>query len=378
MSNIEYDTFCKTQSTDILTNTLLEQYNMRNSILYYPHIEFQNMGWLKSSLLLWDHVYRIVPESYQPQDNHEIEHAADLGIVRSVDLDENDIRGFSTEFTDFVEQLPFQPAGLEYDEIAYLHPEKVDSHLYPFLEQYATGESNKGFIELPKEIVRGYMFFLANQVAGRRGLSRCTDDIYSFAVSSYFSEDANFDELLYDREAEGFYSSLILNDLLPLDIEAVPMDKIIKAISNSKDERVRFREELAKFSGELHRCESNDHAQTILNDYKQDLIKAKNEIKAAQGFLNKDDVGSVFTMGLPTSLTAYGALFGATGDPFGIYTLSSSLLIGAIAAYQDYKKTKSLEENNCGAAYLISLDKQFSGTGTYPAFDRYLEEFVND
>lgn len=351
---------------------------MRSSILYYPHIEIQNIGWLKSSLLLWDSVYRIVPDSYQPQDNREIAQAVDLGMVRSVNLEQNDIKGFASEFTDFVEQLPFQPAGLDYDEIGYLHPEKVDSHLYPFLQQYATGESPNGFVELPKEIVRGYMFFLVNKVASRRGLSRCTDDIYSFSVSSYFSEDANFDELLYDREAEGFYSSLILNDLLPINIESVPMDRIVKAVKASKNERIKFREELAKFSGELHRCESNDHAQTILNDYKQDLLNAKNEIKAAQGFLNKNDVGSVFTMGIPASLTAYGALFGATGDPFGIYTLSSSLLIGAIAAYQDYKRTKSLEENSNGAAYLISLDKRFSGTGTYPAFDRYLEEFVND
>lgn len=351
---------------------------MKNSILYYPHIEFQNIGWLKCSLLLWDHVYRIVPSSYTPKDSTEIKHAADSGLVRSISLDENDTNGFSSKFTNFVKQLPFTPAGLEHDELAYLHPEKVGSHLYPFLEQYATGESSKGFIELPKEIVRGYMYFLSNQVAKRRCLSRCTDDIYSFSVSSYFSEDANFDELLYDQEAEGFYSSLILNDLLPINIASVPMNKIVKAAFDSKDERIRFREELSKFSHELHKCESNDHAKIILNDYKQNLITAKNEMKAAQGFLNKDDVGSIFSVGVPTSLTAYGAIIGATGNPFSIHTLASSLLIGAIAAYHDYKKTKPLEKNPYGAAYLISLDKRFSGTGTYPAFDRYLEEFVND
>ena len=351
---------------------------MRNSILYYPHIEFQNIGWLKSSLLLWDHVYRIVPNSYSPQDSRDIKQAVDSGMVRSVHLDENDTRGFSEEFMGFVEELPFKPAGLQYEEIESLHPEKIDSHLYPFLEQYATGQSQRGFIELPKEIVRGYMFFLSNQVASRRGLSRCTDDIYSFSVSSYFSENANFDEIIYDNEAEGFYSSLILNDLLPTNIETVSMDAILKAVGDSKDERVKFREELARFSNELHKCESNDHAQVIFNDYKQELIKAKNEIKAAQGFLNKDDKGSMFTMGVPTSLTAYSAIVGATGDPFAIYTLSSSLMIGAIAAYQDYKKTKSLEENQCGAAYLISLDKRFSNTNKFPHFDRYLEEFIND
>lgn len=32
-----------------------------DSISYYPHIEFQNVAWVKSSLLLWNHVCRIVP-----------------------------------------------------------------------------------------------------------------------------------------------------------------------------------------------------------------------------------------------------------------------------------------------------------------------------
>ena len=43
-----------------------------DSILYYPHIEFKNEAWVKSSLLLWDHVYRIVPENYIPNDSDEI------------------------------------------------------------------------------------------------------------------------------------------------------------------------------------------------------------------------------------------------------------------------------------------------------------------
>lgn len=42
-----------------------------DSILYYPHIEFQNEAWVKSSLLLWNHVYRIVPEGYVPNDSDD-------------------------------------------------------------------------------------------------------------------------------------------------------------------------------------------------------------------------------------------------------------------------------------------------------------------
>jgi hypothetical protein len=83
-------------------------------------------------------------------------------------------------------------------------------------------------------------------------------------------------------------------------------------------------------------------------------------------------------MGVPTSLTAYGALVSASADPFALHTIASSLLIGAVAAYFDYRRTRSSPSNPYGAAYLICLEKEFAGTHTYPAFDRYLEEFVND
>lgn len=351
---------------------------MRDSILYYPHIEIQNERWLKTSLLLWDHVYRIVPSSYTPKDSHEIKVASDNGLVRAVTLERDDMRGFAKEFQEVLDGIEYKPAGLDYDEFAYLHTEKIDSILYPALEKYAIDESEEGFLALPKEVVRGYMFFLSNEVARRRQLSRCTDDQYSFAVSAYFSESYNFDDYLFNREASGFYSSLIFDDLLPFDVESIPMSKIVASSKQSIDERRAFKNELQRFSEQLHKCESIDHGKAILNDFKNDLEKAKANLKASQGFLNKNDIGSFVSVGVPTSAGIYGALLGAGGDPFNLYSISFSVLIGAIAAYTDYNKTLSAQQNPCGAAYLISLEKQFFGTHQYPAFDRYFEEFMND
>jgi len=156
------------------------------------------------------------------------------------------------------------------------------------------------------------------------------------------------------------------------------MDRIVKASAHSKDERNTFKLELERFSDQLHKCESIKHGKDILNDFKRDLEKAKANLKASQGFLNKDDVGSMFTMGVPTSAGVYGALLGATGDPFNLYEIGSSMLVGAMAAYIDYRKAKSTRNNPAGAAYLIALERQFGAGGRYPAFDRYLEEFIND
>ena len=57
-----------------------------DSILYYPHIEFHNVAWVKSSLLLWNHVYRIVPEGYVPNDSDDIKALVDEDLVREIKL----------------------------------------------------------------------------------------------------------------------------------------------------------------------------------------------------------------------------------------------------------------------------------------------------
>lgn len=351
---------------------------MRESVLYFPHIEIQNPTWLKTALLLWDNVYRISPKSYTPRDTFEVSQAIDSDLVRSVNLEQPDLQAIAGDFIEFLEHLPFTPAGLEAGEVDQLHPEKVDSALYPLLEQYSQGQPKGGWISLPREIIRGYMFFLSREVAKRRNLERCTDDRYAFGIAGYFSESANFDEFLYNREAEGHFTSLMFNDLLPIDLSTVPMTKVIEVVNRTHDERDEFRKQLIKFADGLYHCESKDHAQTILNDYKNDLLAAKDQLKSAHGFLGKTERGSLLTMGIPVALTAFGGLVSGGLDPYGLHTIASSVFIGAVASYSDYRKAKSTSQNPYGASYLVCLDREFHNTGYYPAFDRYMEEFIND
>ena len=59
-----------------------------NYALYYPTIEFQNYDWLYSASLIWDRIYRIVPESYTPHDPsniRELVESGEIGIYLSPD-----------------------------------------------------------------------------------------------------------------------------------------------------------------------------------------------------------------------------------------------------------------------------------------------------
>ena len=103
-----------------------------DSILYYPHIEFQNEAWVKSSLLLWDHVYRIVPDGYTPDDSDEVKALLEEDMVRDVKLEENDREDTFVEFLNLCNRIETNmPSGLVPSDEDRIHPDKIDTRLYP-------------------------------------------------------------------------------------------------------------------------------------------------------------------------------------------------------------------------------------------------------
>jgi hypothetical protein len=54
--------------------------------LYYPYIHFRDEGWLKSTLLYWDRIQRIVPEQdpAEPGDSETVRRLASVGFVQDV------------------------------------------------------------------------------------------------------------------------------------------------------------------------------------------------------------------------------------------------------------------------------------------------------
>lgn len=105
-----------------------------DSVLYFPTIEFQNEDWVKSSLLFWDKVYRIVPKDYTPIDSKAIIEAQENDLIRNITLESQDVSITGEKFLRFCDQLPFIPAGLDVKDYHRIHPDKIDKRLYPSLE----------------------------------------------------------------------------------------------------------------------------------------------------------------------------------------------------------------------------------------------------
>lgn len=347
-----------------------------NSILYYPHIEFQNEAWVKSSLLLWDYVYRIVPEDYTPIDSDEIKALMDADLVRSIKLDDKDREETFDEFLRLCDKLDNRlPAGLVPSDEDRIHPDKIDNRLYPYLD--LIGEhfiDDFRWLHLSKELARGYMFKLSQVVARIRNLNRGTDDMDAWSISPFFCENANFGEFLQDPDAKGFFCSVTLEDVIPENIGDVSSHDLISFVNNRKDERKLLREKFNDFTNHLAMISNLDYAGQVEMDFVNELMKSKEDYRESMDKW-KDIPALAVSTGVPVSLTALGTLSAIQGNPFSLLRIAGSVVMGAICSYADFYRAKKKRDPSY-SSYLIGVDKLCKNVRG-ESFTR-LDEFIND
>jgi len=112
---------------------------LTSRILYYPTIQFkqEHYRWLWSASLLWDKIYRIVPEGYvlnEPRNITELCETGDIGIgINPKDYSAQ----VAQEFMGKLENKAWEASALmfhnddinEYKEYCRLHKDKVDVSL---------------------------------------------------------------------------------------------------------------------------------------------------------------------------------------------------------------------------------------------------------
>lgn len=346
------------------------------SILYYPSIEFQSIEWVKSSILLWDRIYRIVPEGYIPDDSDEIKELIDNDLIRNIHLTKGDKEQTANDFVDFYQAIKDnRAAGLIVSDDERIHPDKIDNILYPYLDEigpYFFDDDN--WLHMSGPMTRSYMFILSKVVANRRNMVRGTENLEAWAISPYFSERGNFAEFVQDSSAKGFYSSCILEDIFPANIADIDVNEIISFIENNKEGKVELREKLTSFISEASKISENEQFIQEGLDLIHDINSAKDEYKKNMAFWEGGMPGKILSTGLPLSINVFDAL-NAANDPFKLLRIGS-ILIGAIASYADYRKTKKKRDPSY-SSYLYGLDNLPSSQVIGRSFTSF-EEFIND
>lgn len=347
------------------------------SVLYYPHIEFQSEAWVKASLLLWDHVYRIVPEDYNPRDSYEIRCLVDEGFIRDIKLTDKDREETKDEFLKLCDIIDeHMPAGLSPAGDYSIHPNKIDNTLYPYLDligDHFIDEYQN--LHMSNELARGYMFKLSQVVARIRNLNRGTDDTDAWSINPYFCENANVGELLSDSTAEGFFCSVTLEDLIPNNIGMVGSRELVKFLKNRHNERELLRNKFHDMTNHLSKIQNVQHACEVNMDFINELLQSKEEYrKSMDSWIDYATIP--FTTGIPLALNTLDYLKNrGVSDSLDNYVFGGCLSIGAIWAYANYNKAKK-KRNPSYASYLIEIDHLSKNLPYYSNIK--MDEFIND
>lgn len=134
---------------------------------------------------------------------------------------------------------------------------------------------------------------------------------------------------------------------------------------------------LSAFIDELAKCESSEHTQTLVHDFSKGLLTKAKELRRSMDFCNRDDLSSIFAVGVPVSLTAYGTLCNMHGDA-AFAEFFGSIFIGAVAAYADYSRVKRHNRGSYLNSYLLDMRLELASNRVTPNFLQIMEEFIND
>ncbi len=355
-----------------------------SNVLYYPNIEFFDETWVKNALCIWDKIYRIVPPSYIPKDSEDIKLAVDNGLIKNILLSQEDLSQAATLFENFWNNVPIIPAGVEgWEEIdVNLHIEKVDARIAPLLLSLSKTVNPDGWLKLSKEVANTYMLFLADTISRRRQIPKLTDNSDMFSIMHYFSNDGNLDEFCYSGTQNEATTSLVLETVMPSGLAYEKMDKILSFRDKSAEGRQLFRNTITSFCKELTTIEDSTYANELITDFQSNLMSSNRKLIELIGRDFSEVVASVLMIGIPTTLTAIGALTGM-GTSFNFNHFCEAGLIGAAATLADVSKTRRKNWQANESSYYLHILKEFNHSSrqailNIPRCNQILEEFIND
>ena len=168
---------------------------MPNQALFYPYIDIKDDEWLKTSLLYWDEIRTIVPESMQtPYQSDLTKVLYDMEVLTPIrvnsemdelnDLSEAVITYLSTnEGARIVaskgqRNTPIHSQKLPYqlEELVDIHPEKLPYTIRNELDRVLRGVDEDGWLRVDNGFANFYMTLLATKLSGRTGASLVTSD----------------------------------------------------------------------------------------------------------------------------------------------------------------------------------------------------------
>jgi len=334
--------------------------------LYYPYIHFQSLDWLKSALLFWEGVKRIIPsETYLLRDTPEVAELVKEGLIESIPA--TPYRQAAAQvFAPKLEALA-QSRGGNYlvgtdgrfavkatDKVGNVHIDKLDQNLAVELRRSGLGRQVGQSFQMGEAVAALYMMVLASEASRDLRAPMVTESPESEVSSLYFNTSGGSATVTDDGLA---LARIICPFPMPARLNRLPLSRVLEIRKKYRTERRHFRNQLQAIAAELKNVESSNALKDLIGDYQTEI---EDQVKAQKEALDEANVASVWgamSISAPTMIAAAGAA--ALLPPAAIPILGvTAISIGVLNWYAKLRgKRRALREASPWH-YLISLDKE--------------------
>jgi hypothetical protein len=351
------------------------------NVLYFPHIEILDSSWLKSALCVWDTVYRIVPAGYRPKDSDEVREAVDAGAVRDISLSTADLAQAREHYHDFLAAASVLPDALDRAGRGRVevHHEKLDERMRAELSDLLGALTRDGdWLQLPRGVADGYLLFLADAVARRRGIPKLTDSETMFVTMQYFAMDGNMDEMPHPAPDGDMSTALVFRYVSPAGIHEKQMREVLKFREANSEGRQAFRRAVEELAVSLSRVEEESFARDLIVSFIRNLQESERITLARIKEHFAEPERAWLCLGVPIAARICEIL---SNSGTAAATLSA-VSLSFIYALADVLKSRRKDWVPAEATYFAGLRESFiEDSGIPPSIRRFgsmMNEFMND
>ena len=351
--------------------------------LYYPYIHLTNKNWLKHAFLFWDKISRIVPSSFQPQDDEDIIRIKqETNFLNDYHPDEwvvnNTFRNFAeylTHNTHIFRELRHHYHhrhhrdhyfDKEYREMfrymrnrtmsngSYIHIEKIQPELVEILIEIGLaipGEHEwSSWIKVDNEIGAMYMTYLAKSISKDKSIPIVTD-----TTDYYINNNTNN----YHNRFEEKLGCLLIDVVMPKNINNVTMEQLINIKNKYDDQRLNFFNKVNELSSTIPNIDNKSALEDALNHYLKTLA---NDIKNLKKIYESNGIDAMLkplAISMPTALASLSSWIPAENKVLGFGVAGIGMLYGVVSYFNELDRRQREAQNN-PMAYLLSIQTELS------------------
>ena len=401
--------------------------------IYFPSLHLPPDRWLKVTALYWDKIYRIIPRSLRISKDKDSRTARELeghGFIGSVHPEDfpEDLYALKIEFVKLIlahEDELVKHYGVENrspwlgDDLSLLewaalkesirlkenirprlqpvHFDKLDYELQRMLAYRGLASigdesgPNSGWLGMHHKLSDVYMAALAEVISVRAQASPLTDKAINYFAMGGFTFERLAQVLLKDariatgtlaeEELEAGLASIATTAVMPRNISAVPVKKIIALRERYAGQLASFQKLVEQTISELPSLKLVEGQQFVHDhlevQYKKTIKPKLDELDDSMKSIGIDTIPTIINMDInvPSMLLAGGLLAGAaSGHP--ILGATAAVALGLSKVIADKRKAIRDKINQSDVAYLMNLRDDLTPAGSLQRLNRQSRKLI--